>query len=127
MGVDPQEEQLPCVEHHFVLDVLWEVVYHENIRRVWGIFCIFNLAILLIGVFAFTQIVLLQLFPALLIQDSPVQTNEYHHLFIEGLPYVLGNVYKEQWQNPITVRANIGIARNQVVNSVAVAVPIGFL
>jgi uncharacterized BrkB/YihY/UPF0761 family membrane protein len=103
MGVNPQEKQLASIQHHFILDILWEVVDHENIGRVRGILGVLYLTILFVCILALAQVIFLKLFPTFLIKDSPIQANEYNHFFVESLSNVLRNIYKEQRQDPITV------------------------
>lgn len=122
MGVNAEEKQLASIQHHFILDVLWEVVYHEDIRRVRGILGVLDLTVFFVCILALAQVIFLKLFPTFLIEDSSIETNEYNHFLIESLSNVFRNIYKEQRQDPVTVCPSVRVASDLVVNFLRVTV-----
>jgi hypothetical protein len=126
MGVNPQEKQLASIQHHFILDILWKVVDHENIGRVRGILGVLYLTILFVCILALAQVIFLKLFPTFLIKDSPIQTNEYNHFFVKSLSNVLRNIYKEQRQDPITVCPGVRVASDLIVYFLRVTITFCF-
>ena len=127
MGVNAEEKQLASIQHHFILDVLWEVVYHEDIRRVRGILGVLDLTVFFVCILALAQVIFLKLFPTFLIEDSSIETNEYNHFLIESLSNVFRNIYKEQRQDPVTVCPSVRVASDLVVNFLRVTVSFWFL